>query len=171
MSSYRWALKWLISNINQQKVNLLNINTSYVNYFTVPLQRYSLHCFLLSHWCWSYHVGSCMLHCLPCKNILQSCVAGGAVLLAGRCLALARHQLKKAYWCWCFCDWQWYKKFLVLCPSIPLQWFKILHSFKGTTTHKCFVVWLFKVWLLANYDKQLNNLNCLVVTGKSQAGA
>ena len=31
------------------------MDTSYVNYLTVPLQSYSLHCFLLSHCCWSYH--------------------------------------------------------------------------------------------------------------------
>ena len=36
-----WALKWLISNNNRQKTNLVNMDASYVNYFTVPLQSYS----------------------------------------------------------------------------------------------------------------------------------
>ena len=31
-----WALKWLISNKNRQKTNLVNMDASYVNYFTVP---------------------------------------------------------------------------------------------------------------------------------------
>ena len=38
------------SIINPLKAILLSIHASYVNYLTVPLQRYSLHSFLLSHW-------------------------------------------------------------------------------------------------------------------------
>ena len=38
------------SIVNRLKAILLSVNASYVNYLTVPLQRYSLHSFLLSHW-------------------------------------------------------------------------------------------------------------------------
>ena len=65
-----WALKWLISKVNWQKVCLLNMDASYVNYFTIPLQSYSLHCFLLSHWHRSDHGGSHILHLLPCRSTL-----------------------------------------------------------------------------------------------------
>lgn len=65
-----WALKWLISNNNRQKTNLVNMDASYVNYFTVPLQSYSLHRFLLSHWRRSDHWGYFMLHRLPCRSTL-----------------------------------------------------------------------------------------------------
>ena len=44
------------------------MDASYVNYFTVLLQRYSLHCFLLSHWHRSNHGGSHILHLLPCMQ-------------------------------------------------------------------------------------------------------
>ena len=64
------AFKLLISNVNRQKANLFNMDTLYVDYFTVPLQSYSLHCFLLSHWCRSYHGGYYMLHRLPCRSKL-----------------------------------------------------------------------------------------------------
>ena len=68
----------------------------------------------------------------------KSCVVERAVLLAARHLALACHQLEKAYRCLCFCDCQWYKKLLVLCLSMTLQRSKILHSFKSTTLPKTF---------------------------------
>ena len=38
------------SIVNRLKAILLSIDASYVNYLTVPLQRYSLHSLLLSHW-------------------------------------------------------------------------------------------------------------------------
>ena len=38
------------SIVNRLKAILLSIDASYVNYLTVPLQRYSLHSFPLSHW-------------------------------------------------------------------------------------------------------------------------
>ena len=38
------------SIVNRLKAILLSMDASYVNYLTVPLQRYSLHSFLLSHW-------------------------------------------------------------------------------------------------------------------------
>ena len=66
----------------------------------------------------------------------KSCVASGAVFLAGRCLALAHHQLKEANWCWCFCDWQYCEKFPVLHPPMTLRWSKILHSFKSMTSNR-----------------------------------
>ena len=63
-----WALKWFISNVTRQKVNLLNMDASYVNYFTIPLPSYSLHCFLLIHWRRSDHGGCYMPHRLPCRS-------------------------------------------------------------------------------------------------------
>ena len=65
-----WALKWLISKVNGQKASLLNLDSSSANYFTVPLQSYSLHCFLLSHWHRSDQRGSHMLHLMPCRSTL-----------------------------------------------------------------------------------------------------
>ena len=65
-----WALKWLICKVNQQRVYLLNMDAPYVNYFTVPLQGYSLQFFLLSHWHRSNNGGSHILHLLPCRSTL-----------------------------------------------------------------------------------------------------
>lgn len=79
------SFKLTVSNVNQQEVNLLNMDASYVNYFTVPLQSYSLHSFLLCHWHRSDYGGSHILHCLPCRSTLlckqflfccRSCFAG-----------------------------------------------------------------------------------------------
>ena len=65
------AFKWLISIQMRKKANLLNMDTLHVNYFTVPLQSDSLHCFLLSCWCRSDHGGYYMLHRLPCRSTLR----------------------------------------------------------------------------------------------------
>ena len=78
---------------------------------------------------------------LSCAS--KSHVAAGAVSLVGRLLHLYIISLQhKAYWCQCFSDWQWNKKLPILCPSMTLQWFRILYSFKSTTPPECFIVWL-----------------------------
>lgn len=101
------AFKWLISNVNRQRANLLSVNTLYVSYFTVPLKATL---FIVFFWVTdagqTMAVTTCFIVCHAEAHFCasKSCVATGAVLLVGR--YLARHQLKKANWCWCFCDRQ-----------------------------------------------------------------
>lgn len=120
------------------------MDASYVNYFSSSSKLLSSSLSRVTDAGQTIGVTTCFIVCYAeapfCAS--KSCVAARAVLPAARYLALACHQLEKAYRCLCFCDCQWYKKLLVLCLSMTLQWSKILHSFKSTTPPKCFVVGL-----------------------------